>query len=108
MKGTGVAYDPTLTSFIIVGLVGGVAVVMSVAPGWEASHELARATDDWTLPVVTRTYGNDARASQRLSREGAILEGHGYRVALRREERTAVTVGDGRSRLTIVITYRLS
>jgi len=114
-----VAYDPLLTSFILVGLVGGVAVVLSAAPGWESSHELTRATDDWTVPVVSRTYGDDARARQRLRREHAILESHGYRVALRREAAAAATqdvapaTGAGADRerggprREIVVTYRL-
>jgi hypothetical protein len=132
--GSAVAYDPALTSFIIVGLVGGVAVVMSAAPGWESSHELARATDHWTAPVVSRTFPLDAGAQERLNRETAILEGHGYRIVLRREVATSSLVaggsiadeasgagpdgaaGDGPSRelpaeasdRTIVITYRLS
>lgn len=105
------AYDPALTSFIIVGLVGGVAVVMSAAPGWEASHDLARATDDWTAPVVSRTYASDARARQRLRREASILEGHGYRAILRREVSGALPTGASPaspSDPAIVITYRLS
>jgi hypothetical protein len=104
-----VAYDPALTSFIIVGVVGGVAVVMSAAPGWETSHELARATDGWTAPVVSRSYPHDPRSRQRLKREAAVLEGHGYRAVLRRgvggdPEAPAETAADA----TIVVTYRLA
>ncbi|MCI0582497.1 MAG: hypothetical protein L0227_06315 [Chloroflexi bacterium] len=105
------AYDPALTAFIIVGLVGGVAVVMSAAPGWETSHELARATDGWTAPVVSRTYALDARARQRLRREAEVLEGHGYRAVLRREVGGAPPTGEppaAPSDPAIVVTYRLS
>jgi hypothetical protein len=79
------AYDPALISFIIVGVVGGVAMVMNASSGWEVSHELARATDTWTAPVVTRRYRNDATARARISSEAAVLHGHGYRAVLRRE-----------------------
>jgi hypothetical protein len=124
-----VAYDPALTAFIIVGIVGGVAVVMSAAPGWETSHELDRATDGWTVPVVSRTYRDSTSARQRRAREVAILEGHGYREVLRREvlrrevhrrelvagPEAAEDVEDGEDRddggdrrgPSIVITYRL-
>jgi hypothetical protein len=115
-----VAYDPALTSFIIVGVVGGVAVVMSAAPGWETSHELARATDGWTAPVVTRSYRNDSTARVRESREAAILQGHGYEAILRRETGGLSALGQvgatgGRkvqpgtpARGSIVITYHLA
>jgi hypothetical protein len=79
-----VAYDPALLSFILAGVVGGVAVVMSASTGWETSHELSRATDHWTAPVVTRRYPNDATAQQRVAREAAVLEAHGYRAVQRR------------------------
>jgi hypothetical protein len=114
------AYDPALISFIIVGVVGGVAVVMNVSSGWEVSHELARATDTWTAPVVTRSYRNDATARARISREAAVLHGHGYRAVLRREVGGDAAPGDGEARGgssvkggspatgTIVITYDLS
>ena len=111
------AYDPALISFIIVGVVGGVAVVMNASSGWEVSHELARATDTWTAPVVTRTYRNDATARARISREAAVLHGHGYREVLRREVAGDPAPGEGeakdgrgdepgsRAGGTIVITY---
>lgn len=106
------AYDPALTSFIIVGIVGGVAVVMSAAPGWESSHELERVTDGWTAPVVSRTYTVDEPARERLRREAAILEGHGYRAVLRREVDGAPATGEPpaepMSGPAIVITYRLA
>ena len=115
------AYDPALTAFIIVGIVGGVAVVMSAAPGWETSHELDRATDGWTVPVVSRTYRDSTSARQRRAREVAILEGHGYREVLRREvlRRELVDAPEasedgedrddeaGRRAPSVVITYRL-
>lgn len=114
------AYDPVLISFILVGLVGGVAVVMNASSGWEVSHELARATDTWTAPVVTRTYRNDATARARISREAAVLHGHGYQAVLRREVGGGPAPGggevtDGRAERpgtsaggTIVITYDLA
>ena len=114
------AYDPALLSFIIVGVVGGVAVVMSASPGWEVSHELARATDAWTAPVVTRTYRNDATARARISTEAAVLSSHGYRAVLRREVGGDPVVAEGdakeargdqpgpRAGGTIVITYELA
>ena len=114
------AYDPALTSFIIVGLVGGVAVVMSASSGWETSHELARATDGWTAPVVTRRYRNDATASVRVSREAAILHDHGYAAVLRRATAGEPVSGDANGTLapdggsdavasgSIVITYHLA
>jgi hypothetical protein len=114
------AYDPALISFIIVGVVGGVAVVMNVSSGWEVSHELARATDTWTAPVVTRSYRNDATARARISSEAAVLHGHGYRAVLRREVGGDPAPGDGEARGghsdeggtraagTIVITYDLA
>jgi hypothetical protein len=114
------AYDPALFSFIIVGVVGGVAVVMNASSGWEVSHELARATDTWTAPVVTRTYRNDATARARIAREAAVLSGHGYRAVLRREVGGDPAPADGevsagrddqpgpRAGGTIVITYDLA
>jgi hypothetical protein len=114
------AYDPVLISFIMVGLVGGVAVVMNASSSWEVSHELARATDAWTAPVVTRRYRNDATARARISREAAVLQGHGYRAVLRREVGGDPAPGDGEvgggrgdeggtpATGTIVITYDLA
>jgi hypothetical protein len=74
-----VAYDPSLTSFIIVGIVGGVAVVMNASSEWEISHELSRATDNWRALQVVRSYGDNPAAERMASREAAILEAHGYR-----------------------------
>jgi len=114
------AYDPALLSFIIVGVVGGVAVVMNASSGWEVSHELARATETWTVSVVTRTYRNDATARARISTEAAVLSSHGYRAVLRREvggdpvaaggEATDGPAGQSGSQAggTIVITYDLA
>ena len=114
------AYDPALISFIIVGVVGSVAVVMNASSGWEVSHELARATDTWTAPVVTRSYRNDATARARISREAAVLLGHGYRAVLRREVGGDPAPGGGEASGgrsdeggtpaagTIVITYDLA
>ncbi|HEX4896777.1 MAG TPA: hypothetical protein VFV53_00300 [Candidatus Limnocylindrales bacterium] len=113
------AYDPALFSFILVGVVGGVAVVMNASSGWEVSHELAQATDTWTAPVVTRSYRNDATARARIAREAAVLLGHGYRAVLRREVGGDPVPGDGEAAHgadgqagpqpgTIVITYDLA
>jgi hypothetical protein len=105
-----VAYDPALLSFILAGVVGGVAVVMSASPGWEASHELSRATDHWTAPLVTRRYPIDAGARERLAREAAILEAHGYEAVHRRLDgpRPASPDDEAPSADRIVITYHLS
>ena len=114
------AYDPALLSFIIVGVVGGVALVMNASSGWEVSHELARATDTWTAPVVTRTYRNDATALASIAKEAEVLNGHGYRAVLRREVGGDPVVADGEAKDgrgaeprpgtggTIVITYDLA
>ena len=113
------AYDPVLISFIMVGLVGGVAVVMNASSGWEISHELARATDTWTAPVVTRSYRNDATARTRISTEAAVLSSHGYRAVLRREVGGDPVVAEAEAARgaddqavpkpgTIVITYDLA
>lgn len=114
------AYDPALLSFIIVGVVGGVAVVMNASSGWEVSHELARATDTWTAPVVTRRYRNDATARARISTEAAVLSSHGYQAVLRREVGGDPVVAEGDAQAgrgdraasqaggTIVITYELA
>jgi hypothetical protein len=114
------AYDPALTSFIIVGVVGGVAVVMNASSGWEITHELARASDRWTSPYVIRRYRNDSTAQERASKEAAVLQAHGYeRVPRPGESRDlgpggAVATG-GRHVMTgtdpgaeLVVTYRLA
>lgn len=113
------AYDPALLSFILAGMVGGVAVVMSASTGWETSHELSRATDQWTQPVVTRRYPDDAAAGQRIAREAAILEAHGYTTVQRRLEAAGVAsppdAAPAAERTALakpaagwVVTYRLS
>lgn len=84
------AYDPYLTSFILVGIVGGVAVIMSTSADWEVTFELARATNRWTRVVVVRRYDNDAPSQTRLSKEATILQAHGYKALLRR----LMTIGD--------------
>lgn len=78
------AYDPAVASFIIVGVVGGLAAFLNASSDWEVSTELSRATDGWTAPVVTRRYGRGASARERISKEAEVLGGHGYRPALRR------------------------
>jgi len=89
---------------------------MSASTGWEASHELSRATDHWTLPVVTRRYPDDASAGQRIAREAAILEAHGYKAAQRRVDGAGSTPTPGASigepgdpaGGRVVVTYHLS
>lgn len=71
------AYDPTLTSFIVVAVVGGTAAVLNVSSEWELSHELSRATERWTKLEVVRVY-EQAMPPDRSAREAAILGEHGY------------------------------
>lgn len=113
------AYDPAVASFILVGMVGGVALVMNASSGWEITHELVHATDHWTVPVVIRSYGTTAKAKERRSQEAAILHVHGYEAALQRGagdpvkpgngpatgDRTVVAIADPTEK--IVIAYRL-
>jgi hypothetical protein len=75
--GKRVAYDPTLTSFIVVAVVGGAAAVLNASSEWELSYELSRATERWTKLAVARVY-EPAAAADRPAREAAILEAHGY------------------------------
>ncbi len=78
------AYDPMLASAILVGVVGGVAVFLNLTSDWEITRELARATDGWTAPLVVRSYRDDSKARERVSREAALLLGRGYRAGLQR------------------------
>ena len=80
------AYDPILTSFIAVGVVGGVAVVMNVSADWGVTHELAKATDNWTSPLVSRRYERNAKLFERRTKEVAVLRAHGYNAAYERGE----------------------
>jgi len=80
------AYDPALLSFIIVGVVGGVAVVMNVSSDWEVARELAHETDSWTAPIVVRGYRDDSTLQQKVAREAAVLRDHGYQAVLRRRQ----------------------
>ncbi len=89
------AYDPTLTSFIIVGVVGGLAAFLNVSSEWELTRELARATDSWTSPLVVRRYRNNSTTRQTRSREAAVLHGHGYRSLPRPDEGGGPTPGGG-------------
>jgi len=114
-----VAYDPTVTAFILAGVVGAVAVVLGASSDWEATDELARATDRWTSPWLVRTYARDGGAGKRLAAEAAILRAHGYAIAFQRgvdgpglpvdEAETMAdaepTIGPPRGR--IVVTYQL-
>lgn len=77
--GKRVAYDPTLTSFIVVAVVGGTAAVLNVSSEWELAHELSRATEHWTKLQVVRVYAPDM-SPDRPVREAAVLEAHGYEV----------------------------
>lgn len=73
------AYEPALTSFILAGTVGGVALIMSLSADWDVTHELAGATQRWTAVMVSRSYDrDDAKARRRASKEAAILLAHGY------------------------------
>jgi hypothetical protein len=86
-----VTYDPVVTSFIMVGVVGGVALVLNVTSDWEVTFELARATDRWTAPLVTRNYDDASTRPQRRSKEASILGAHGYRPAFERGDAGVVT-----------------
>jgi hypothetical protein len=89
------AYDPMVTSAILVGVVGGLAVFLNLSSDWEITRELARATDRWTAPLVVRSYRDDARAREKVLREAALLQGHGYRARLQRGGSADLTVGSG-------------
>ena len=78
------AWDPALTSFVLVGVFGGLAVFMNLTSDWGITSELARATDGWTAPLVVRSYRDDAKARENVGREAALLQGHGYRARLQR------------------------
>jgi len=79
-----VAYDPALTSLIIVGTFGSLAAFLNISADWEISGELSRVTDRWTAPLVVRTYRDDATAQRRVAREAAVLREHGYQAVLQR------------------------
>jgi hypothetical protein len=76
-RGSRVAYDPALTSVIVVAVVGGAAAVLSAASEWELADELSRATERWTKLAVVRVYAPDVKPD-RAAREAAILVDHGY------------------------------
>jgi hypothetical protein len=80
------AYDPALLSFIIVGVVGGVAFVLNVSSDWDVARELSRETDGWTAPLVVRGYRDDASMERAVAREAAVLRDHGYRAVTRRRQ----------------------
>ena len=71
------AYDPALTSVIVVAVVGGAAAVMNASSEWELAHELSRATERWTKLAILRVYP-PAVAPDRAAREATILADHGY------------------------------
>ena len=102
------SYEPAVASFILVGMVGGAAMVMNASYGWEISHELAKVTDHWTLPVVVRSYDGDAKARERLAKEAEILRGHGYAAALPEATRRPDARPDALPSARIVIAYQLS
>jgi hypothetical protein len=73
-----VSYEPAIIAFILVAIVGGVAVIMGISADWEVSHDLARATDRWTQPVLVRRYDGGPGGRRVAEKEAAILGGHGY------------------------------
>jgi hypothetical protein len=73
-----VLYEPPIIAFILVALVGGLAVIMGISAEWELSHELSRATDRWTQPVVVRRYDAGPAGRERAATEAALLRAHGY------------------------------
>jgi hypothetical protein len=79
-----VAYDPILTSFIAVSVVGGVAMVMNVSADWGVTHELAQATENWTAALVSRRYERSGSLFERRRKEASILQAHGYTPAYER------------------------
>ena len=74
-------FEPPVVAFILVAIVGGVAVIMGISADWEVSHELSRATDGWTQPVVVRRYEGGPEGRQLAEKEAAILRGHGYQAS---------------------------
>ncbi|NJD28540.1 MAG: hypothetical protein FIA92_09610 [Chloroflexi bacterium] len=71
-------YEPAIIAFILVAIVGGIAVIMGISADWEVSHELSRVTDRWTQPVVVRRYDGGPAGRQLAQKEAAILGDHGY------------------------------
>lgn len=71
-------FDPAVIAFILVAIVGGIAVIMGISADWEVSHELARATERWTQPVIVRRYDGGPAGRRLAEQEGAILREHGY------------------------------
>lgn len=57
------------------------------------SKELAKATRDWTLPVVMRQYESNEKGQAAFADEAAVLDGHGYRPAMQSEEGGHVHAG---------------
>jgi hypothetical protein len=72
-------YEPAILAFILVAIVGGVAVIMGISADWEVSHDLSQATDRWTQPVVVRRYDGGSAGRHLAAKEASILRGHGYR-----------------------------
>ena len=81
------AYDPTLTSLIIVGVIFCVAVFLNFSSDWETARELALATEGWTAPLVIRRYRNDSATRRRVWAEAGVFTRHGYRPQLHRSQR---------------------
>ncbi len=71
-------FEPAVIAFILVAIVGGVAVIMGISADWEVSHDLSRITERWTQPVVVRRYDGGSAGRRLADREGAILREHGY------------------------------
>jgi hypothetical protein len=73
-----VTYEPAIIAFILVAIVGGLAVIMGISADWEVSHDLSSATDRWTQPVVVRRYDAGSAGRHLAQREASILRSHGY------------------------------
>jgi hypothetical protein len=77
-------HDPIFSSFLIVAVVGGLLIFLNLTSEWGITSELARATDDWTAPLVVRSYRDDAKAREKVAREAVLLQARGYRARLQR------------------------
>ena len=102
------AYDPMLASAILVGVVGGVAVVLNLTSDWEITRELASATDGWTAALVVRSYRDDSTAQEKVAREAALLQARGYRARLQRGGSDRLTLGSAaadRERVVVAGTH---
>jgi hypothetical protein len=71
-------YEPAIIAFILVAIVGGMAVIMGISADWEVSHDLSRVSERWTQPVVVRRYDGGPAGRHLAVKEGSILRDHGY------------------------------